>query len=101
MDVCRQCHLETTSSPLPNSIVRYERGPFSYRPGEPLADFKLFFDRKVPGDRVEIASAAYRLDRSACFLKSGGRMTCTTCHNPHDIRHGEEGARHYTAVCRT
>ena len=30
MEVCLQCHLETTSSPLPASIVRYERQPFSY-----------------------------------------------------------------------
>jgi hypothetical protein len=35
MEVCLQCHLETTSKPLPHSIVRYNRGPFSYRRGEP------------------------------------------------------------------
>ncbi len=51
MEVCMQCHLETTSSPLPASIVRYERGPFSYRPGEPLADFILHFDH-APGYRA-------------------------------------------------
>ena len=32
MEVCMQCHLETTSLPLPHSIVRYDRAPFSYRP---------------------------------------------------------------------
>ncbi len=98
-----QCHLETTSFPLPNSIVRYEREPFSYRPGEPLADFMLHFDH-APGtghdDKFEIASSAYRLRKSACFLKSNGAMTCTTCHNPHDVPRGEAAARHYTAVCR-
>ena len=50
MEVCMQCHLETTSFPLPNSIVRYERPPFSYRPGEPLADFILHFDQAPPSD---------------------------------------------------
>ena len=103
MEVCMVCHLETTSFPLPNAIQRYERGPFSYRPGEPMAAFILNFDH-APGtgreDKFEIVNAAYRLRRSACFLKSNGKLLCTTCHNPHDIPRGEEAARHYTAVCR-
>jgi predicted CXXCH cytochrome family protein len=103
MEVCMQCHLETTSFPLPNSIVRYERAPFSYKPGEPLADFMLFFDQ-APGtghdDRFEIVNSVYRLRQSACFLKSGGALRCTTCHNPHDVPRGAEAAQHYNAVCR-
>jgi predicted CXXCH cytochrome family protein len=102
-EICLQCHLETTSFPLPNSIVRYERAPFSYRPGEPFSDFMLHFDRSPASDqadRFEIAGSAYRLDRSACFRKSNGALTCTTCHDPHDTPRGEAAARHYTAVCR-
>ena len=103
MEVCMQCHLETTSFPLPNAIVRYERGPFSYRPGEPLADFMLHFDEAAGSgreDKFEIAGAAYRLRHSACFVKSEGAVRCTTCHNPHDIPRGEPAAEHYTKVCR-
>ncbi|MDQ6676176.1 MAG: hypothetical protein M3Z09_02650, partial [Acidobacteriota bacterium] len=51
-------------------------------------------------DKYEIVNAAYRLRRSACFLQSKGKLTCTTCHNPHSIPRGEEAARHYAAVCR-
>ena len=100
MEVCLQCHLETTSFQLPTSIVRYERGPFSYRPGEPLADFMLHFDQVPANDKFEIAGAAYRLERSECFQKSGNTLRCTTCHNPHDIPRGEAAAQHYTQVCR-
>ena len=103
MEVCMQCHLESTSSPLPNAIVRYEREPFSYRPGEPLGDFMLQFDH-APGagreDKFEIAGAAYRLRRSACFQKSKGELRCTTCHNPHDIPRGEQAAQRYREICR-
>ena len=100
MEVCMQCHLETTSFRLPNAIVRYERGPFSYRPGEPLQDFMLHFDEVPANDKVEIASAAYRLRQSNCFLKSAGALRCTTCHNPHEIPRGEQAARHYEQACR-
>ena len=102
-EVCLQCHLETTSFPLPNSLVRYERGPFSYRPGEPLSDFKLFFDKATPqasAPAFEIAGAAYQLNQSACILKSGEKLSCTTCHNPHDIKHGAQATQRYSAICR-
>jgi tetratricopeptide (TPR) repeat protein len=101
IEVCMQCHLETTSAPLPNSIVRFDRDPFSYRPGEPLADFILHFDHAAGSghdDKFEIAGAAYRLRQSACFQNS--EFTCMTCHDPHDIPRGEEAVAHYNGVCR-
>lgn len=86
MEVCMQCHLETTSTPLPNSLIRFGRGAFSYRPGEPLSDFVLHFDH-APGtgreEKFEIVNSAYRLRQSKCFVASAGKMQCTTCHNPH------------------
>jgi tetratricopeptide (TPR) repeat protein len=98
MEVCMQCHLETTSSALPASIVRYERAPFSYQPGEPLGDFMLHFDQ-APGkghdDKFEITGSVYRLRKSQCFQKSAGVLKCTTCHDPHT-----KAPRDYTGVCR-
>ena len=103
MEVCMQCHLETTSLQLPNEIRRFNRGPFSYVAGQPLGDFALFFDH-APNtghdDDFEIAHLAYRLRKSRCFLESKGAMTCLTCHNPHDIPHGEQATAHYNGACR-
>jgi predicted CXXCH cytochrome family protein len=101
LEVCMQCHLETTHFALPNEILRDPQHPFSYRPGEPLGDFILFFDH-APGtgydDKFEIVNAAYRLRKSACFQSS--QMTCTTCHDAHSVQRPEEATAHYTAVCR-
>ena len=101
LEVCMQCHLETTTSTLPHAIRRLDRGPFSYRPGEPLGDFRLTFDRAGGmGDRFEIAYGAYRMRKSQCFLKSDGKFRCTTCHDPHNIPRGETATLRYNAICR-
>jgi predicted CXXCH cytochrome family protein len=102
-EVCMQCHLETTSFPLPNSLRRFERGPFAYRPGQPLSADWLFFDHAPEagrGDKFEFVNQVYRMRQSACFLKSRGALGCTTCHDPHDTPQGTEAVRKYDAACR-
>ena len=100
MEVCMQCHLESTAFPLPFSLRRYDRDAFSYRPGEALSDYVLHFDRPAgpDGGTFEINHAAYRLRQSACF-RSSRTMTCTTCHDPHHALQGEEALQHYGKVC--
>ncbi len=101
MEVCMECHMETSALHVPNAIRNYDRGPYSFHPGEKLGDFKTYFERpKDPkGDEFEVAHAGYQLLRSACFRNS--QMTCLTCHNPHDIPHGEEAKKQYIAVCES
>ncbi len=102
-EVCIQCHLETTSFPLPNSLPRYEKGIFGYQPGQPLADYWLFFDHAPEagrGDKFEIVNAVYRMWKSRCFLESKGALECRSCHNPHDVPRGEAAVKHYDAACQ-
>jgi predicted CXXCH cytochrome family protein len=103
MEICLQCHLETTNASLPGSLLRYGRGVFSYRPGEPLGDYELFFDH-APGtgydNKFEFAGAPYRLRKSRCYLESGGALTCTTCHNPHPAPGGPDAASQCARICQ-
>jgi tetratricopeptide (TPR) repeat protein len=70
---------------------------FSYRPGDPLEDYKVYFDRADPPEpRFEVNHAGYRMLQSACFKRSNGKLTCTTCHDPHTAK-----ARNACADCHT
>ena len=102
LETCTQCHLESTSSPLPFQIRRAEQPPFSYVPGKPLGDYFIHFDHAAGtghDDKFEIAGSAYRLRKSACFQQS--EMTCGTCHDPHDIPRGATAVQRYVAVCQS
>jgi tetratricopeptide (TPR) repeat protein len=103
MEACMQCHLEPTSGRIPSLIRRFNRAPYSYVPGQPLEDFILYFDYpagKGHDDKFEIASAAYRLRKSRCFVESKGALTCLTCHDPHQsLPTGEAGATYFSSKC--
>ena len=102
MDVCQQCHLETTSDELPQAVRAFGRAVYSFRPGEALSDYLIHFDH-APGtghdDKFEINSSAYRLRQSLCFQKSGGRLTCTSCHDPHRTPRGAEAVQQFRQSC--
>lgn len=100
LEVCMECHLSTSRSQDENVSRRFNRGVFSYRPGQPLADYKLYFDRadaEQHKDKFDIVDAAYRLSLSACFRKTG--MTCLTCHDPHVEDYGQQAESRFVRVC--
>ena len=78
VEVCTQCHLQERSQP------RAGHDDFGYRPGEPLDAFRVnFVARTAEPDRFYLLAHSDRMVRSACWLRSGKRMTCTSCHDPH------------------
>lgn len=77
--VCEQCHLAgEVRVPNPGRKIS------DFHPGEPLEDiYSIYVVRGPPEATVKVISQSEELAMSMCARKSGGRLWCGTCHNPH------------------
>lgn len=100
-DVCYQCHMQPSVALF--GVRRFDRGDYSFRPGEALSDYIVKMDIVEEGrdraDRFEINHHPYRLEQSRCFKASGGELSCLTCHDPHRAVPAAQRAEHFRAAC--
>lgn len=99
LDVCQQCHLNTTVS-----ILREGRTAFDFRPSQRLDDYlSLFVSSAGDDEEIGVISHADRMRSSRCFTETvaqGGAMTCTTCHDPHSTFR-DRGPEYFDTTCRS
>ena len=77
--VCLNCHLEGETA-----VDRLGKKVQDFRPGDSLFDFEqVFVYRTEKGSGGRATSQWEALLQSECKKKSGERLTCTTCHDPH------------------
>ncbi|QNI30259.1 tetratricopeptide repeat protein [Alloacidobacterium dinghuense] len=94
---CLQCHLEGEST-----IARSGHSLTSYRPGDNLFDHIIFFVHKdTTGPAGRATSQWEALLESKCKQQSGDKLTCTTCHDPHNTVEPEKRVSYYRAKCLT
>lgn len=93
--VCLNCHLEGQAA-----VVRTGKRMADFKPGDDLFDYALYFVYKSEtGSGGRATSQWEALLRSECKKKSGDRLTCTTCHDPHSSPRPEEKVAFYRQKC--
>jgi Tfp pilus assembly protein PilF len=92
--VCQQCHLAGEAR-----VPRAGRSPSDYRPGLPLDAVVrvLVFDHH--GEDRKAVNHVEQMYLSKCYLGSGGKLGCTTCHDPHEKASVETRTERYRAAC--
>jgi predicted CXXCH cytochrome family protein len=93
--VCLSCHLEGQAA-----VVREGKQLQNFTPGDNLFDYALFFVyRGEDGSGGRATSQWEALLKSECKQKSGDKLTCTTCHDPHGSPSAEERVAFYRQRC--
>lgn len=93
--VCLNCHLEGQAA-----VVRNGKEMVNFTPGENLFDYALYFVYSGENGSGGRATSQWEaLLHSECKKKSGDRLTCTTCHDPHRSPAPEEKVAFYRQKC--
>jgi tetratricopeptide (TPR) repeat protein len=94
-EICMQCHFEGTVA-----IEQPGKHLYEFKPGEKLSDYIHYFLWSGPAsEKAEAASQFEALWSSVCKRKSGDKMTCTSCHDPHSEPAAPEKAAYYRGKC--
>ena len=82
-DVCNQCHLQGKGE-----VLRPGRHPSDFRPGDRVGDiWTVFLDgTSVESDQsTKAVSHVQQMLSSRCYLESGKKLACVSCHDPHGM----------------
>jgi tetratricopeptide (TPR) repeat protein len=93
--ICMECHFEGTVA-----VEQPGKHVYDFQPGERLSDFIHYFllSSNEP-QKAQALSQFEALSLSECKRKSGDRMWCGSCHNPHAEPAESEKAAYYRGKC--
>jgi hypothetical protein len=94
-NVCEQCHFQGRGR-----VEMSDRSYLTYRPGLPLEEFlSIFATPYNPTKPNRIVGQVEQMRASGCFQRSGGKLGCTACHDPHRLPSPAERIAYYQNRC--
>jgi predicted Zn-dependent protease len=95
--ICAQCHLSGEAR-----IEKPGRSLLTFRPGDALSDHVLsFVSSNSNNEAVKATGHVEKLWQSKCKQISGEKLSCTTCHNPHETQPKANAANYFNPKCAT
>ncbi|MGB7467606.1 MAG: cytochrome c3 family protein [Candidatus Acidiferrum sp.] len=93
--ICTGCHFEGRVA-----IQQPGRSLADFEAGDKLSDFVHYFLLTAnTDDRIGALSQTEALSQSVCKQKSGDKMACISCHDPHFTPAKEQTAAYYRGKC--
>jgi tetratricopeptide (TPR) repeat protein len=94
--VCEQCHLQGEGRVLLRGRELHE-----YRPGLPLHLFVAVFARTAEfSNNFRAVGQVEQMTASQCYQKSGGKLGCISCHDPHRLPAAGKEIAYYRKRCQ-
>lgn len=93
--ICMQCHFQGTVA-----VEQPGKHLYQFQPGERLSEYVHYF--LLSGNQPETGqelSQFEALSLSECRRKSGDKMWCGTCHDPHTEISAQQKSGYYRAKC--
>jgi hypothetical protein len=93
--ICMECHFEGNVA-----VDQPGKHLYQFQPGERLSDYMHYF--LLSGNEPETARALSQVEAlvlSECKRRSGDKMWCGSCHDPHAEPAQEEKAAYYRGKC--
>ena len=94
--ICMNCHQGGDTR-----VLQPGKEYSDFRPGDWLNDTLAIFKIPSKGADADLLEHHSAMEASKCFLGSGGKLSCFTCHDPHSKPRGEEAAAWYRGKCLT
>ena len=93
--ICAQCHLSGEAR-----IEKPGRSLLTFRPGDALSDHVLsFLSASTNSAELKATGHVEKLWQSKCKQMSGDKLSCTTCHNPHESQPKAKAAEYFNPKC--
>jgi len=94
-DICMECHFEGRVA-----IQQPGHTLAEFQAGDILSDYVRYFVLTgSTGDKIGALSQTEALAQSVCKRKSGDKMSCISCHDPHLTPKKEEKVSYYRSKC--